>query len=80
MNQQLKVMIVSGLQITPEGAVALSQRASSLRLKAAKQASQSLWRTMTNWVPSPAAGRLGGADETNSSGLIAQCNSAVSGS
>lgn len=49
--------------LAPVGTVALSQRTSSPRLKPAKQAPQSLWRTMTNRHPSPAAGHLGGADD-----------------
>ena len=58
------------------GTVALSQRASSARLKAAKQAPRSPWRTMTNRASQPCCRASGGADEARSSGLIGQCNSA----
>jgi hypothetical protein len=47
------------MSINRWGTVALSQGASSPRLKAAKKAPQTPWRTMTNQHPSPAAGASG---------------------
>lgn len=61
----------------PEGNVALSRRASSPRLKAAKRASQSPWKTMTNRAFEPCRGASGRVDKASSSGPIAQCNSAL---
>jgi hypothetical protein len=56
------------------GTVALSQGASSPRLKAAKQAPQSPRKAMTNWASELCRGASGRADETRSSGPIAQRN------
>jgi hypothetical protein len=64
------------LDATLGGTVALSQGASSPRLKAAKKAPQTPWRTMTNQASKPCRGGLWAADETRTSGPIAQCNSA----
>ena len=79
-REEISRGLAEGLEykdIALRGTVALSQRTPSSRFTRAKQDPQSCGEPMTNRASEPCCRASGGADEARSSGLIGQCNSAL---